>query len=218
MYTDNDRITRIFGINNEVEYVINDYMENGKFTKKPSYSTVKKFLNHEEICSFKGEPCYNNNYAKFSYSVFDPSCIYDKININENEEINIVRRAFRADLNEIHLFSDYVIREEELNFESEIEFEVDNLIREFNKAMIESNEKMLRYAKLHKLILEDTDCEELFKLVYPDMEYKIVDGKMECLSRDLYVTWHDTCCTGYDMDTSIGSINNNGCCGVTSNV
>lgn len=177
MHTDNDRITRIFGINNEVEYIIDNCKVNGKFTKKPSYSTVKKFLNHEEICSFKGEPYYNDD-TTYAYTFFDPCDICKKININEEEEVNIVRRTFRADLNEIHLFSDYVICEKELNFKSEIEFEVDNLIKEYNKAMIESNEEMLRYAKLHKLFLEDTDCEELFKLVYPNSYFKIEDGKM----------------------------------------
>ena len=85
---------------------------------------------------------------------------------------------FRADLNEIHLFSDYIVYENELNSKGDVEYGVDNLIREFNKAMIESNEEMLRYAKLHKLILEDTDCEELFKLVYPNSCFKIEDGKM----------------------------------------
>ena len=177
MHTDNDRITRIFGINNEVEYIIDNCMENGKFIKKPSYSTVKKFLNHEEICSFKGEPYYNDDRTS-AYTFLDPYHRCKKININENEAVDIVRRTFRADLNEIHLFSDYVVHEEELNFKSEIEFEVDNLIKEYNKAMIESNEEMLRYAKLHKLFLEDTDCEELFKLVYPNKNYKIEDGKM----------------------------------------
>ena len=223
MYTDNDRITRIFGINNEVEYIIDNCMENGKFTKKPSYSTVKKFLSHEEICSFKGEPHYNDN-TKLAYTFFDPYYRCKNININEEEEVNIVRKVFRADLNEVHLFSDYVIREEELNSESEIEFEVDNLIREFNKTMIESNEEMLRYAKLHKLFLEDTDCEELFKLVYPNKICKIENGKMVVLDDGSYTIKSDyiTCVSSNCISDSVSEIAKyamkNAICGVRSNV
>ena len=213
MHTDNDRITRIFGINNEVEYIIDNCMENGKFTKKPSYSTVKKFLNHEEICSFKGEPYYNDD-TKLACTFFDPHYRCKKININEEEEVNIVRKVFRADLNEVHLFSDYVVREEELNFESEIEFEVDNLIREFNKTMIESNEKMLRYAKLHKLFLEDTDCEELFKLVYPNKICKIENGKMVVLDGSFTVkSDYITNCIGDNISEIVKYATRNAICG-----
>lgn len=36
----------------------------------------------------------------------------------------------------------------------------------------------MSYCDLHKLSYEDTDCIELFKLVFPDEEYVIVDGIM----------------------------------------
>ena len=49
----------------------------------------------------------------------------------------------------------------------------------FNEQMTESNEQMSAYCKLHKLDPRDTDCEELFKIVYPNKEYEIVDGKMK---------------------------------------
>ena len=51
-------------------------------------------------------------------------------------------------------------------------------IQDFNKQMILSDKCMKSYCDLHKLLYEETDAIELFKLVYPDEEYEIKDGKM----------------------------------------
>lgn len=59
------------------------------------------------------------------------------------------------------------------------ERKLSNHIKEFNKMMIESNDKLKAYCDLHKLSYEDTDCIELFKLVFPDKLYIIRDGKMK---------------------------------------
>ena len=47
----------------------------------------------------------------------------------------------------------------------------------FNKEMIESDEKLKSYCNVHKLNPEETDCIELYKLVYSTDSYCIFNGK-----------------------------------------
>ena len=77
-----------------------------------------------------------------------------------------------------------VIKETDIN-KKESEAILIEQIKAFNKMMIESNNQLMAYCNLHKLSYEDTDCIELFKLVFPNKSYEIVDGVMR-IKEEIY--------------------------------
>lgn len=172
-------ITRVFGkvIENKhgVDYKQKEILDKDGNTKtvytgKPALTKESNVKEWVELCSYKGEPRYNTpSYVWMSYSC---------LNISETEEVKIEREIFRADLNECHLRSNKVI--EEVDADS---LEANQILKEqtklFNKTMIKSNERMKSYCDLHKLCYENTDCIELFKLLFPNDEYVIEDGVMK---------------------------------------
>lgn len=173
-------ITRVFGkkIENVYDVIYNTKQvedNDGKvktvYTEKPQINKTRKVREWSELCSYEGEPRYNNS----GYSIV-LGCNY--INISENETVKIEDEIFRADLNEMHLHTDKIIEEKEVNKEDALSI-LDGKIKAFNKMMIESNDRLRAYCDLHKLSYEDTDCIELFKLVFPDDKYVIEDGMMK---------------------------------------
>ena len=173
-------ITRVFGkkIENVYDVIYNTKQvedNDGKvktvYTEKPQINKTRKVREWSELCSSEGEPRYNNS----GYSIV-LGCHY--INISENETVKIEDEIFRADLNEMHLHTDKIIEEKEVNKEDALSI-LDGKIKAFNKMMIESNDRLRAYCDLHKLSYEDTDCIELFKLVFPNDKYVINDGVMK---------------------------------------
>lgn len=169
--------------NFSVETNIKTINKNGKecdvYTGKPKLQVEEKIKEWKEICSFKGE--YRKNHI---YPFFYPSV--NQINISENETVTIDKEIFRADLNELHLFTDKVV--EEINKGMEIaEIELIKHTRLFNKMMIESNDSLTAYCNLHKLNYGDTDAIELFKIVFPEKEFEIKDGVLRVKEQDSYV-------------------------------
>lgn len=149
--------------------------ENGEikdvFTGIPVITKKEKIVDWREICSFDGEPRYNKKDSLFSW------LSHNEFNISENETVRAECETFRADLNEIHVKTSKVLEIFDYNkYESESEHI--NLIYRFNEQMILSNEKLKAYCDLHKMSYTDTDCIELFKLVYPNEKYEVVDGTM----------------------------------------
>ena len=98
--------------------------------------------------------------------------------------VSIEDEIFRADLNERHLHTNKIVEERDVDKEDAMSI-LDGQIKAFNKMMIESNDRLMTYCDLHKLSYEDTDCIELFKLVFPNDEYVIKDGVMKELKRNL---------------------------------
>ena len=164
-----ERITRVFGEDITYKYSVDwKQKENTNetvFTGKPCIKT-ETTQNHKEICNFSGEPYLIDRGWRF------------KLHISEDEEVAVEYRKFRADLNEIHLFTDKVMNETHLNKEG-AEDELNSALECFNKQMIESNEKLKGYCDIHKLTPSETDCIELFKLVHGHSRYEIVNGKMK---------------------------------------
>ena len=171
-------ITRVFGKKIENFYeVFHNWKQveddNGEirtvYTDKPTINKARKVKEWSELCSYEGEPRYNscNGWA-----------LHNNINISENETVAIEKEIFRADLNEMHLHTNKVVEEKDINKEDALSI-LEAQIKAFNKMMIESNNKLMSYCDLHKLSYEDTDCIELFKLVFPDDEYVIKDGVMK---------------------------------------
>ena len=172
-------ITRVFGKKIENVYDVicntkqvedNDGNMKTVYTAKPQINKVRKVKEWSELCSYEGEPRYNSGYS----IVFG----YHDINISENETVKIEDEIFRADLNEMHLHTNKIVEERDINKEDALSI-LDGQIKAFNKMMIESNNRLMAYCDLHKLSYEDTDCIELFKLVFPDDEYVIENGVMK---------------------------------------
>ena len=161
--------------------------ENGKeklvYTAKPKIKKEELVAEWREICRFKGEPAYNYEYM-FNWNSLHMFTGFkdtrNRLNISENEEVAIDKKVFRADLEEMHLFTNKILEEIDVNAVDAAD-QLRLHTRDFNKQMIESNEKMKAYCDLHGLKYEDSDCEKVFELVYLGREYKIVDGKMQVL-------------------------------------
>ena len=177
-------ITRVFGkkIENVYDVIYNTKQvedNDGKmktvYTEKPQINKTRKVREWSELCSYEGEPRYN--------SVCFLGFGYHEINISENETVKIENEIFRADLNEMHLRTNKIVEEKDVNKEDALSI-LDGKIKAFNKMMIESNDRLRAYCDLHKLSYEDTDCIELFKLVFPDDSYVIEDGVMKVKEKD----------------------------------
>lgn len=153
------------------------------YTAKPSIVKDIVITGYEKLCEYDGEPHYNDKH-RVLYGGFSKS-----LNISENEEAYVCEEIFRADKNEMHIHTDKVCSEKDVDLEdSENIYKVQTMA--FNKMMIESNKKMNSYCELHKLIPDETDCIELFSLLYPESCYEIADGVMREKKNEqlLYVT------------------------------
>lgn len=171
-------ITRVFGkkienfyevIHNWKQIEDNDGDTKTVYTGKPTINKVRKVKEWSELCSYEGEPRYNSGRSFI---------VYNNINISADETVMIEEEIFRADLNEMHLHTNKIVEERDVDKENALSI-LEGQIKAFNKMMIESNNRLMTYCDLHKLSYEDTDCIELFKLVFPDDEYVIDNGIMK---------------------------------------
>lgn len=149
------------------------------FSGRPKLKVETEYKWNTDILSFDGDFRYNREGQPFR------SCSYNQLNISEDETVNIVKEVFRADLNELHLYSDRLNAEININKEA-AEKGLEKYLEDFNTMMIESNDKMKTYCDLHKLFYWETDAVELFRLLHPNGEMKIKDGKM--FDDNIYVT------------------------------
>ena len=193
--------------------------EHGKekivYIAKPVLNKESKTKEWREILHFEGEPRYNNKYSYFYLKAYIASCgeDYKYLNVSENDEVAITEEIFRADLNELHLHSNKVLEEIDAN-KKEAEKEYNEHIHSFNEMMIKSNKAMQDYCDLHHLAYWDSDCEKVFSLVYPDKEYEIKNGKMDC--KTTYTVLNSGCyAIGSDCDAEI-TVKNNGYINVLS--
>lgn len=192
-------ITNFYSVKtNKTTKTVSDNELKTIYTARPELVKEAK-VEWKEICSFEGEMSYDETY-NYYFTLSSKT-----IHISEDEKVNVDKVVFRADLNEKHAFTDKVLCElddPESKFDAEMLFNEE--LADFNEAMINSNDAMLAYCKLHKLLPEGTDCIELFKLVYPGETYEIVDGKMK--KKDKYVF------TGYAdkitaLESTIATVN-----------
>ena len=150
-----------------------DGEEKQVFVAKPRIDKQTEIAEWRNILTLDGAMHYNTPPADGWLGV-----VHRCFNISEDETVCEIKKIFRADLNENHYFTDKAVETRTVNKE-ESELRLRILMAGFNEQMTESNEQMSAYCKLHKLDPRDTDCEELFKIVYPNKEYEIVDGKMK---------------------------------------
>lgn len=170
------KVKNIYEVNKNQEQIIGD---NGEpqtvYVGKPFIRVKKETSEHIELCRFKGKPRYNKPNYSFSYN--------HRINVSKDEAVLIEEEIFRADLNVLELYTDKVVETIDANKE-EAESELEQEVKSFNRTMIESNNKLKSYCDIHKLSYEDTDCFELFKLVYPGNSYIISKGLMIGIAAD----------------------------------
>lgn len=153
------------------------------YTGKPTLVMTPHTKEWTEICSYDGEPRYNseNNY------MFGTIFSKNQLNISEDETVTVNKEIFRADLNEVHLETDKVLEEVDINKEESEEI-LSEQIRAFNSMMITSNEKLKAYCDVHKLSYGGTDAIELFKIVYPGKQYKIENGVISVSGQYVYLS------------------------------
>lgn len=176
--------TKVFGKKIENNYIIEPNQKMIKdenncdklvFTAKPTIIKESNLVEWVKLHSFDGEPRYNNYVANIGWI---GGYNYNRINLSEDETVEIEEEIFRADLNELHLHTDKIVEENDYDKEYQ-EAGYNTLIGEFNKQMIESNDKLKSYCEVHKLNPEETDCIELFNIVFPNQNYVIQDGIMK---------------------------------------
>lgn len=144
----------------------------GKLTKKPyihcdqqyKYETLKHPSGEEFIVD--GEIGTHSTYAMLGLGV------WKKINLSEEEEVTVISQLYRADLHAYMVRTNKVLSEKDVN-KGVAEYEYNQLLREYNKMMIEADEELLSYCKVHKLVPADTDYEELRRVV-PSKNLKTV--------------------------------------------
>lgn len=166
------------------------------YTDKPVVVKKSKVDHWVELYSYDGAPMYNSKLTAIAYFSLGHT-----INISEDEEVMIDNEIFRADLCEMQLRTNKVVNTIEIN-EWEAKNDCDFHVREFNEMMIESNEHLKAYCDLHKLVYEETDCIDLFKLVFPNNEYEIVDGVMK-VKEGSYISTTDVRTSNFDYNRMI---------------
>lgn len=178
-------IENTYCLKNNLKEIKKDDESKFVYTARPELIKETRFVDWKDICEFSGYPYYNSKpTTTLSFNTFN------EINISENETVHIDKEIFRADLNELHLFTNKIVEETDKRKRlSEEEFESE--LASFNEQMIESNEKLLSYCKLHKLNPRETDVIELFKLVYSHSNYEIINGVMFEKSTSMYSNYAD---------------------------
>lgn len=134
--------------------------EDNKFTERPYLTMNDSIIEWEEICKYEGVP-------QKEYVLFDGNEIY----ISEDEHVLVTEQRFRADLGNWYQYTNKVLEENDGNGES-CEVELAALLREYNKQMIEDDERAKAYCDLHKLDYEESDYDEIIKIIGKDENYK----------------------------------------------
>ena len=125
------------------------------FDAKPEIVKDIIELDPVEICQYEGGPCVSSYELLFT----NP-----KINIGD-EEVNVKKDIFYADLSEWKQFVDKVVSNVDY-YKEEVELDYADLIAQYNEQMIKTDEKLQAYCDLHHLNPAETDVDELRKIVY----------------------------------------------------
>lgn len=144
-------------VTNNYDVVVNRDEDN-KLCSRPFIKELTPDIEWEEICEYEGE-------AQYSY-------LGRTIYISEDEEVIVTEQVFRADLGSYIQYTNKVLSEDEGNKES-CETNLAALLKEYNKQMIEDDERAKAYCNLHKLDYEESDYDEIIKIIgknKPEME------------------------------------------------
>ena len=118
------------------------------FYGRPKIKKEVVTIGREEICQYEGLPQIPYNSSTFI----------------AGEPVKVEDIEFHADLGEFRQFVDKVVINRD--YDKEIaEAKLKDLLKEYNSYVINGDERLLSYCKLHKLNIEDTDADELKKVV-----------------------------------------------------
>ena len=134
--------------------------EDNKFTERPYITVNDSIIEWEDICEYEGAP-------QREYTLFGGNKIY----ISEDECVVVTEQKFRADLGNWYQYTNKVLDVDENN-KPECEYELTKLLKEYNKQMIEDDERAKAYCDLHKLDYEESDYDEIIKIIGKDENYK----------------------------------------------
>lgn len=159
----------VFGKVTETKYYLEKLKGKDGWIEVPEIKTEVKEVEKREIVSWDGNIEYNTNRTYFYSDGM-------RINIDEETEVSVNNTVFRADLGEVHHFTNHVVENTDINKE-ETEDLYKKMLSKFNHDMILTDDKLLAYCNLHKLNINNTDVFELYKVVYcEDGTFK--DGKI----------------------------------------
>ena len=155
-------------VNSNTKEIIDDNGETKVvFFAKPVIEIEDK-ATYEQICEFEGEMKFNSHCGPYLSALYARSVTID------GKMCLVLRTEFEVTTQTETVYTDKVISEtDEYKDISEDEFA--ELLKAYNKQIIESDEKMLKHCRLYNLKPADTDCEELFKEVYPEYKFEIDD-------------------------------------------
>lgn len=160
-------VNHLWHVKTNQEEIVIDGKEKLVFTAKPQIEILKSY-DYEKISEFESDSSLVNNALYITKMFF------------EDEEVFLLKRKFRVDTGVLEMYISKVLSETNKNKER-AETELEICIFDFNEEMIKSNEKLDAYCKVHLLDPRSTDVLELWKIVYPENDYKIMDGKMICI-------------------------------------
>lgn len=164
-------IVRKYTVNSNTTEITDDNGEKHEvFIAKPVIEITDKVID-EQICEFDGEIHYNSD---------DCSWFTHELEVTISGTVQkVIRTEFEVTTQTETVFTDKVLSRTNKD-KSYAEAEFADLLGRYNKQIIESDEKMLKHCKLYNLTPADTDCEELFKEVYPGYKFEIdYQGKLK---------------------------------------
>ena len=142
------------------DYIVKVFKDDdGKFTSKPKIDLIHEDIKWEEILSYEATPQnqYGTSTKWFGMSKY--------ISLSEDEEVEVEKEKFRADLG---CWIQFVDKELEVKDNmKKCEKELAAVLKEYNTQMIEDNPKAKAYCDLHKLNYAETDYEELIEIIEP---------------------------------------------------
>lgn len=137
------------------------------------------------ICEYDGSPVSSPEYVTYwKYGVFI-----------DGEFVDEQKREFHADIPEWRQYVDKVVRNVDYDME-ETKAQYKELIRKYNAYVINGDEKLLAYCKLHNLDIKETDPDEL-KKIFPSKTSDTISVDISLPSFTIY--------PGYYASSSIAS-------------
>lgn len=153
--------THVMGKKIKRTYKVVTCKDGDKYSKKPFMIVDDTEVKWEEILVYETAPQSRSEYYR------------KYINLSEDEEVDVDKEVFRADLGEWYQYVNKKL--EEKDNRKKIEKELEKERAAYNKYMIENNKKAKAYCDLHKLDYSETDYEELLDLIEPEKPKTIMD-------------------------------------------
>ena len=183
--------TRVIGKNIEKTYHVEphshqDRQEDGTmkfvFDQKPELVCEVTKEKPVTLCEYDGEPKCSKCYQLFymCHNIFF-----------QGEDVKVLKEVFHADTGDWDQVVDKEIVVAEINKE-EAEKKLESLTRNYNRQVIEGDERLLAYCNLHHLKPAETDPDELRKLIPGVVNQVSVEGIKYNLGPITLTAWEES--------------------------